>query len=1064
MKQLFGGNFKHRFKFILVCILLVVVGSAALLVNAALQLTATHAASTNPITLENQQAGSTGWQFDDYNKATNHQIEGYASLTSVNQGGQVNFMVSLSSNAQYTMDIYRMGYYPHGTNPDGSACVGPCGGRLMMHIGPLSGFKQTNCPTTTSGSNFGMIECSWTVSYALTVPTSWTTGNYIVKLRRSDTGLENYMTFVVRSDNVPADIVYSMDVTTWQAYNFWGGSGNSNVGYNLYGKFNDVSLGFLSSTRAYTVSFDRPYMVQGSQDGAGNFMVWDYPMVRWMEAQGYNITYVTNVDQESNPQLFAGRHVFVNTGHDEYYSDNMRNSLKNAINAGVNMAFFSANNIYSRITWQNSSTAQAYRQVHDDKGALPGSTTYEWRSLTPSQPENAILGVMQNGVATARPFLVYDPTSWIYAGTGLVKYNGTVVTSGPGQNAIQGLVGYEFDERAVNASSLSSYVSYEPPGLQQVGHSNVPASDNGVAAFSDATLYTAPSGAIVFSAGTIQWSFGLDNGFDDGFCDCNHNYANSKSQQITTNILNKFVSSSTPAPVVNLNPTSVTFSTQVVNTTSAAQTVTLSNTGTASLSISSIGLSGTNASDFAQTNNCPATLNAGTNCTINVTFTPTAGGSRSASVTITDNAAGSPQSVALTGTGVVPGPAVTLSPTSVSFGNQATGTTSAAQTVTLTNSGTAALTINSIAVSGTNASDFAQTNNCPASLNVNANCTINVTFTPTATGTRSANVTVTDNAPGSPHTVALTGTGVVLAPVVSLSPTSLGFGNQNVGTTSAAQTVSLTNTGTAALTINSIAVSGTNASDFAQTNNCPASLNVNASCTISVTFTPSATGTRIASVILTDNAANSPQSIALGGAGVTAGTYYFNDDFESGNLSKWNVASDSTGQIAVQSSVAHSGTHAAAFTDGIGQYAYMKASLSSPQTQTYTRFYFRYSSLSASTEIADGLDANGKAVWTLVYNASSHSLEAYFFGGSNTRLELFSNNNVLQANTWYSLEVQMNEASSGQAQVWVNGQSIGTVSGNLAVTNPYATLELYEEMQGTSYYDDVVVSATYNGV
>jgi hypothetical protein len=300
--------------------------------------------------------------------------------------------------------------------------------------------------------------------------------------------------------------------------------------------------------------------------------------------------------------------------------------------------------------------------------------------------------------------------------------------------------------------------------------------------------------------------------------------------------------------------------------------------------------------------------------------------------------------------------------------------------------------------------------------------------------------------------------------VVSLSPTSLGFGNQNVGATSAAQTVTLTNTGTAALTINSIAVSGTNAGDFAQTNNCPASLNVNAACTISVTFTPSATGTRTASVTVTDNAANSPQSIALGGAGVTAGTYYFNDDFESGNLSKWNVASDNTGQIAVQSAVAHSGTRAASFTNGIGQYAYMKASLSSPQAQTYTRFYFRYASLSASTEIADGLDATGKAVWSLVYNAPTHSLEAYFFGGSGTRLEIFSNNNVLQANTWYSIEVRMNETSSGQAEVWINGQSIGTVSGNLATTTPYATLELYEEMQGTSYYDDVVVSATYNGI
>ena len=110
---------------------------------------------------------------------------------------------------------------------------------------------------------------------------------------------------------------------------------------------------------------------------------------------------------------------------------------------------------------------------------------------------------MQNGVANDRAYRVYDSTSWIYAGTGLVNYtSGTPITSGSGQNAIAGIIGYEFDERADNDTSLSSFVSFDPPGLHQVGHSNVPAGDNGVAAFSDATLYTASSGAIVFAAGT----------------------------------------------------------------------------------------------------------------------------------------------------------------------------------------------------------------------------------------------------------------------------------------------------------------------------------------------------------------------------------------------------------------------------------------------------------------------------------------------------------------------------------------------------------------------------------
>lgn len=867
---------RPRFFAHLLTLLLLLLGMGSAF--APLQRDGAHAAGSNPITIENQQAGTTSWQFTDYNKATRHEIEGYASLTSVAQGGQISFLVSLSANAQYKMDIYRMGYYPHGTNPDGSAC-NPCGGRLMQSVGPLSGSPQAACPTTTSGADFGMVECRWNPSYTITVPSTWTTGNYIVKLTRLDDHLENYMTFVVRDVGGSADIVYSMDVTTWQAYNYWGGSGNNNVGYNLYGKFNDVTQNYLNDTRGYTVSFDRPYMVQGSIDGAGNFMVWDYPMVRWMESQGYNITYVTDIDLDANQTLFNGHKVFVNTGHDEYFSDNMRSNLLNFINAGGSAAFFSADDFSRRMTWANSFSGQPLRREHCDKGALPGSTTGSWRDLTPPQPENQITGSLSNGAASARPFLVYDPTHWVFAGTGLTKYNGTVVTSGPNQNAISGLIGYEFSTRAVNDSTLSAYVSYEPAGLQQVGHSFVPASDNGVNSWADTTVYTSAGGGIVFSAGTIQWSWGLDDGFNDGFCDCSIGLTNTKSQIITANVLNRMVAGggTTPAPGVSLSATSLSFSSQTVGTTSAAQTVTLTNSGNAALTINGIALGGTNAGDFAQTSACPinpSTLAAGANCTISVTFTPSATGARSASISITDNATGSPHTVALNGTGATAAPAVTLNPTSLAFGNQNVGTTSAAKTVTLTNSGTAPLTITSIASGGTNAADFATTSACPLSpstLAAGANCAISVTFTPAASGARSASVSITDNATGSPHTVTLSGTGVVSAPAVTLNPTSVSFGNQTVGTTSGTRAVTLTNSGTASLTITNISLTGTNASDFAQTSTCPLSpstLAAGANCTISVTFTPAATGTRSASISIADNATGSPQSVPLTGTGI----------------------------------------------------------------------------------------------------------------------------------------------------------------------------------------------------
>jgi hypothetical protein len=330
---------------------------------------------------------------------------------------------------------------------------------------------------------------------------------------------------------------------------------------------------------------------------------------------------------------------------------------------------------------------------------------------------------------------------------------------------------------------------------------------------------------------------------------------------------------SSTAPVVGLSAPSLTFASQQLNTTSAAQTVTLTNTGNAALNITGVAVTGANSGDYAQTNTCGASLATNANCTISATFTPTATGTRTAAVTISDNAAGGPHSISLTGTGAAaPTPVVSLSAPSLTFASQQLNTTSAAQTVTLTNTGNAALNITGVTVTGANSGDYAQTNTCGASLAANANCTISVTFIPTATGTRTAAVTISDNAAGSPHGISLTGTGAAAsAPVVSLSAPSLTFASQQLNTSSAAQTVTLTNTGNAALSITSIGVSGVNSGDYAQTNTCGSSVAANnGSCTISVTFTPTATGTRTAAVTISDNAAGSPHSISLTGTGAAA--------------------------------------------------------------------------------------------------------------------------------------------------------------------------------------------------
>jgi hypothetical protein len=312
------------------------------------------------------------------------------------------------------------------------------------------------------------------------------------------------------------------------------------------------------------------------------------------------------------------------------------------------------------------------------------------------------------------------------------------------------------------------------------------------------------------------------------------------------------------APMVTLSPTSVGYGNQNVGTTSSPQTFTLSNGQSTGLTGIGISFTGANASDFAETDTCGTSIVANASCTINVTFAPGAAGSRGGTLTVNDSAG--TQTSSLSGTGVG---SVTLTPTSFNFGSQNDGTTSSAQTFTLTNNTASTVTSPNISFTGTNSTDFVQTNSCPTSLVVNASCTISVTFTPGAAGSRSGTLTVTDSA--GTQTSALSGTGVGS---VTLTPASYNFNNQNDGSTSPAQAFTLTNSMASTVTNISISFTGTNSSDFGQTNTCPTSLAVNASCAINVTFTPGATGSRSATLMVTDSAGT--QSSALSGTGTSA--------------------------------------------------------------------------------------------------------------------------------------------------------------------------------------------------
>jgi hypothetical protein len=321
---------------------------------------------------------------------------------------------------------------------------------------------------------------------------------------------------------------------------------------------------------------------------------------------------------------------------------------------------------------------------------------------------------------------------------------------------------------------------------------------------------------------------------------------------------------------VTLAPGSLTFASTLQGATSTAQIVTVTSSGPATLHISSVTMGGANPGDFAMVSGCSGAYAPNATCTIGVTFSPIADGQRTASVVITDDASGSPQSVQVTGTGAGPAvakPAVTITPQAISFAAAGLGSTSALQSITIANSGTAALHISSVQITGTNAGDFGMNNGCTATAYAaGATCTVALTFTPLATGARTATLTIKDDAPNSPQTVQLTGTGAA-APSVTLSSAAVSFGGVAVGTTSPPQNITVTNSGGAALHFSSVTLSGTNASDFSISNGCTASAYpLNTACTVGLTFTPSATGVRTATLAIADDAPNSPQTVAVSGS------------------------------------------------------------------------------------------------------------------------------------------------------------------------------------------------------
>ncbi|WP_256335069.1 DUF4082 domain-containing protein [Lentzea albidocapillata] len=471
---------------------------------------------SNKVLCENTKPGTPDWQVSSRDDS----ILGYTTDISVTPGGRVDFKM-LTTASSYTVDIYRLGWY---------AGVG------ARHMGQVSRNTAQNQPACLRDAPTALIDCgNWAVSVSWTVPSDAVSGIYYARTRRNDTGAQNEIVFVVRDDTSRSKIFFQTSDATWVAYNRYGGN-------SLY--FGD---GPGQGGSSYKVSYNRPYT---GGDGDENFIFnAEYPMLRFLEANGYDVSYTTEVDTARRGQLIKNHKVFMPVGHPEYWSNEQRANVESARDAGVNLAFLTGNEIFWKHRWEKSidssqtdwRTVAAFKETKGTQNDGLNDWTGTWRDprFSPPQdggrPENALLGNLFT-VNGRRDDSLQVPAAYgkmrLWRHTSLQNMTaGTTYTFEPGT------LGYEWNTVEDNG--------FQPPGVAQLSRTVVDlqgyyvlknhGDEYGSEVKTHAiTYYRHPSGSLVFAAGTVQWAWGVD---DEHAFRTNTPTADVRMKQATINFL-----------------------------------------------------------------------------------------------------------------------------------------------------------------------------------------------------------------------------------------------------------------------------------------------------------------------------------------------------------------------------------------------------------------------------------------------------------------------------------------------------------------------------------------------